>query len=138
VRWNECDPHGIVFNANYFLFYDIAMYEWQRAVGYSNYKPDFLTAHAACDFIGSAHFDEELQIGVRCSGIGTKSLNLEGAVFRGSEVLNEGRLIYVHVEKGTKNAVPLAADFVDRILSFERVKPSFRGVGRPSGIPQIG
>ncbi|MFZ5617174.1 MAG: acyl-CoA thioesterase [Pseudomonadota bacterium] len=34
VRWSECDGQGIVFNVNYFLYYDIAIWEWTRALGY--------------------------------------------------------------------------------------------------------
>ena len=32
VRWGECDPQGIVFNVNYFLYFDIGMTEWLRAL----------------------------------------------------------------------------------------------------------
>jgi acyl-CoA thioester hydrolase len=124
VRWNECDLHGIVFNVNYLTYYDIAMYEWQRVVSRSkSEQPDFLTAHAECDFFASAHFDEELEIGARCIGIGTKSLDLEGAVFRGPELLNRGKLVYVHIKKETKEPVPLSRDFIERVIAFERVKP---------------
>ena len=28
VRWAECDAQGIVFNVNYFLYFDVAMTEW--------------------------------------------------------------------------------------------------------------
>ena len=61
VRWNECDAQGIVFNANYFVYYDIAIWEWTRALGYPRYTdaPEFVTAHAECDYLGSALFDDE-------------------------------------------------------------------------------
>src|SRR5260370_35054600 len=34
VRYGECDPQGIVFNANYLLYFDVAFTElWREAVG---------------------------------------------------------------------------------------------------------
>jgi acyl-CoA thioester hydrolase len=30
VRFGECDPQGVVFNANYFLYFDVAITEFQR------------------------------------------------------------------------------------------------------------
>ena len=34
VRFNECDPQGVVFYANYLMYVDVAMTEfWRAAVG---------------------------------------------------------------------------------------------------------
>ena len=34
VRYHECDPQGVVFNANYLAYFDIALTElWRDAVG---------------------------------------------------------------------------------------------------------
>lgn len=124
VRWNECDMHGIVFNVNYFLYYDVAAYEWQRAIwNRTDAQPEFVTAHAECDFLKPALFDEELAIGVRCAAIGSKSINLETAVFRGSELLNRGKLTYVHVDKGISQSAELSQHAKDSIIAFERFEP---------------
>lgn len=125
VRWSECDAQGIVFNVNYFLYYDIAVWEWTRALGFASWEdaPEFLTVRAEADFKGSAAFDDELLIGVRCVRIGRKSMTLEGAVFRGDTLLNIGRLTYVAVEKGTKTTRLLDAGLVGRILAFEKSAP---------------
>ena len=35
VRYAECDPQQIVFNANYFAYFDVAMTElWRAAIGH--------------------------------------------------------------------------------------------------------
>ena len=35
VRYGECDPQQIVFNANYFAYFDVAMTElWRAAIGH--------------------------------------------------------------------------------------------------------
>lgn len=125
VRWNECDAQGIVFNVNYFLYYDIAVWEYTRALGYSGSDdaPEFLTVRAEADFKGSAEFDDVLAIGLRTVRIGNKSIVMEGAVFRENDLLNVGQMTYVAVQKGTKTTVPLDDDYLARILSFEQTPP---------------
>ena len=35
VRYNECDPQGVVFNANYLTYFDLTMTElWRELGGY--------------------------------------------------------------------------------------------------------
>lgn len=125
VRWAECDGQGIVFNANYFTYYDHGIWEWTRALGYPTWDdaPQFVTAHAECDFKGSARFDDNLDIAIRAARFGGKSMEVATAVFRGEELLNVGKLNYVYVKSGTTESAPLPAEFVDRVMSFERLKP---------------
>lgn len=124
VRWNECDAQGIVFNVNYFLYFDIAIWEYTRALGYtSGEAPEFVTAHASADFKGSARFDDELEIAVRCVRFGTKSATFEMIVFRGAEALNVGKLIYVSVKRGTTETCALDADYIERVLRLEKTAP---------------
>jgi acyl-CoA thioester hydrolase len=125
VRWSECDAQGIVFNINYFLYYDIAVWEWTRALGFKSWAeaPEFVTAHASADYKGSARFDDELEVGIRAARFGSKSMECAGAVFRGDDLLNVGKLVYVHVQKGSIETTLLAADFLARVDAFERLKP---------------
>lgn len=125
VRWNECDAQGIVFNVNYFLYYDIGVFEYARALGYASplEAPEFVTARAEADFKGSAVFDDEIEIGMRCIRIGRKSIVKEGAVFRGDELLNVGRLTYVYVLKGTTTTAPVDPEYIERVKTFEKVPP---------------
>jgi acyl-CoA thioester hydrolase len=125
VRWAECDGQGIVFNAHYFAYYDHAIWEWTRALGFKTWEtaPQFVTAHAECDFKGAARFDVELLIGVRAARFGTKSMEVRGAIFRGQDLLNVGRLDYVYVRSGTTEPAPVPAEFIARVTAFERVKP---------------
>ena len=126
VRWAECDSQGIVFNVNYFLFYDVAMTEWLRALGFQGEgKPaiEFLTAHAQANFRAPALFDEMIEVGIRCARIGTKSMDAQCAIFRGEELLNDGAMTYVHVDIGTKNSSPVPDAFIDRIQEFENTAP---------------
>lgn len=124
VRWGECDAQGIVFNVNYFLYFDVAMTEWLRALGFTGEKTlEFFTVHAEADYKGSARFDEMLEIGVRCVKLGNSSMVLEAAIFRGEEVLTTGKLIYVHAELNTQEKSALPKDFITRVEAFEVTAP---------------
>ncbi|MCA8887438.1 MAG: thioesterase family protein [Parvularculaceae bacterium] len=125
VRWSECDAQGIVFNVNYFTYFDIAVWEWTRALGYATWvdAPQFVTVHAEADYKASAVFDDELAISVRAARLGTKSLEVVTAVFRTDELLNTGKLNYVYVKSGTTETAPLPEEFIERVLAFEKITP---------------
>lgn len=124
VRWAECDPQGIVFNVNYFLYFDVAMTEYMRALGYEGAaSPEFFTVRAEADYRAPARFDETVEIGVRCIRLGRASMALELAIFRAETLLTEGRMTYVHAERGGSSSVPLPESLVGRILAFETTPP---------------
>ena len=127
VRWAECDAQGIVFNVNYFLYFDVGITEYFRAMGFQGENMlEFYTVHAEADYKGSAVFDDMIDVGVRCARIGNTSMTYEMGIFRDGDVLTEGQLAYVHAEKGTKNASPVPQGFIDRILAFEKIAPQTR------------
>jgi len=88
VRWAEVDPQGIVFNAHYLTYADVAFTEYMRTIGFP--YPDGLQAlgtdlfavSASLDYQGSARFDDELEIGVRVERIGRTSIRFLIGVFR--------------------------------------------------------
>lgn len=124
VRWAECDAQGVVFNANYFLYFDVAMTEWLRALGFQGEKTvEFFTVRAEADYKASARFDDMINIGIRCARLGEKSMTLKTAIFRGDELLTAGVLTYVHADRHTQESSQLPEDFVARVLAFEKTPP---------------
>lgn len=124
VRWAECDAQGVVFNVNYFLYFDVAMTEWLRALGYQGDKTvEFFTVRAEADYRSSARFDDMVDVAIRCTRLGEKSMTLRLAIFRGEDLLTEGALTYVHADRHTQESSPLPADFVDRVVAFEKTPP---------------
>jgi len=125
VRWNECDMQGIVFNVNYPLYFDIGIWEYTRALGFEkDAAPEFVTARIECDFRGSARFDDELQIGVRCAALGRKSCQMAFAAFRGDTLLAEGVNTYVAVARGTTQTQALEPAWIERVLDLEKTPPA--------------
>jgi acyl-CoA thioester hydrolase len=102
VRYGECDPQGIVFNANYLLYFDVVFTElWREALGpwqaLKDSGVDLVVANANIDFRASARFDDELTLIARIARLGTTSIASEFDVVRGDELLVSGRLVHVCV-----------------------------------------
>ena len=79
VRFNECDGQGVVFYANYLMYFDVAMTElWRVAFG-DGYAgliesgTDAMVAEANIRYRQSARFDDELDLVARVTRIGTTS-----------------------------------------------------------------
>ncbi len=124
VRWAECDAQGIVFNGNYFLYFDVAMGEWLRALGFPPASTiEFFTVRAEADYKAPAKFDDAIDIAVRCARLGEKSITLKFAIFRDEALLTEGALTYVHADVATRTSSPIPKDFIDRVLVFEKTQP---------------
>jgi acyl-CoA thioester hydrolase len=113
VRFHECDPQGVVFNANYFTYFDIALTEmWREAFGsygeVVDSGTDVVVVEASATFRAPARFDEELEVELRIDRLGTTSMTMAGAIRRDGEVLVEGRLAHVFVDATTllKQEIP--------------------------------
>ena len=115
VRWNECDLQGVVFYANYLMYFDIAMTElWREAVepfGNMNASgADMVVAEAQIAYRASARFDDELDLVATVRSMGTTSMTTDLSVERmpAGEVLAEGQLRHVFVEPETlrKRSIP--------------------------------
>ncbi|HYE49165.1 MAG TPA: thioesterase family protein [Azospirillaceae bacterium] len=131
VRWAEVDPQGIVFNPNYFVYFDLAMTEYLRAVGFpypdglAEHGSDLFAVNASANFRASARYDEEVTLAARVVHIGTSSLRFQLAVFRGGELLVDGTMVYVNAAReGERRPMPVPAAFIDRVTAFERVPPT--------------
>jgi acyl-CoA thioester hydrolase len=113
VRYGECDPQGIVFNANYLLYFDVAFTElWRAAVGpwqeMVQRGVDAVVAEASIRFRAPARFDDELQLRAQVKRLGTTAITTEIDVVRGEELLVQGVLRHVCVATATwgKTDVP--------------------------------
>lgn len=115
VRYAECDAQGVVFNANYLMYFDVAMTEFQREVlaGYTALLEagiDMVVAEARLRYHAPAAFDEEIDIEVAPQRLGTTSVTLAFAVTRAGARLVDGELRYVFVDAAAKSKRPMPDD----------------------------
>jgi acyl-CoA thioester hydrolase len=121
VRYNECDAQGHVFNANYLVYFDVALTElWREGLG--SYEAltteglDLVVAEVGVQFRTPARFDDELEITLEVEHLGNTSMVSAMGVQRGGETLAEGRIVHIFVRAdrlGEKAPIP---DHVRRML----------------------
>jgi len=106
VRYGECDPQGIVFNANYLLYFDVAFTEmWRAAVGpwqdMVTSGIDAVVAEAGLHFRAPARFDDELELLAQVKRLGRSTITTGIDVVRDGELLVAGELRHVCVSAPT-------------------------------------
>jgi acyl-CoA thioester hydrolase len=106
VRYGECDPQGIVFNANYLLYFDVAFTElWRAAVGpwqeMASRGVELVVGEATLRFRAPARFDDLLRVQMGVSRLGTTGITTSVDVLRDGDVLVEGQLRHVCVDAST-------------------------------------
>jgi acyl-CoA thioester hydrolase len=113
VRYGECDPQGIVFNANYLLYFDVVFTElWREAVGPWNEMVDrgidAVVAEANVKYRSPARFDDVIELRARVANLGRTSITTEIDVARNDDVLVQGSLRHVCVSRSDwrKTEVP--------------------------------
>ena len=114
VRYHECDPQGIVFNANYLAYADIAITElyrdafgsWQAAM--DEHVLDAVVAEANVRFRIPLRFDEEFELVVTIPRLGETSTTTLVEMVRDGETAAEVEIRHVFVDPGemSKTAMP--------------------------------
>lgn len=108
VRWSEVDPQGVVFNAHYLAYIDIAMSGYWRALALpfdtamAALGGDAYVRKAALEFHAPAQLDDWLDVGLRCARVGRSSIAMQGAIFRGDRLLASSETVYVYVDPRTR------------------------------------
>jgi len=112
VRYHECDAQGIVFNANWFAFFDIALTElWRAAFGsygaLIERGADTVVVDASAQFKAPGQFDDELEIAIGIERLGGSSMTAALTATRDGETLVTGRLVHVFVDPATMAKQPI-------------------------------
>lgn len=115
VRYGECDPQGIVFNANYVAYFDVVLTElWRAAFGsyaaMTDRGIDMVVGEVNARFLGSARFDDELELALSVVRLGTTAMTCAIDVLRDGEVLVAGTIRHVFVEAATMGKTPIPED----------------------------
>src|SRR3954465_6263570 len=96
VRYGECDPQGVVFNANYLAYFDVILTEfWRESIGdymamIADHGADMVVAESRIGFKSSAAFGDELDFELRVAGRGTPALPCHIDARVGDRLIVEG------------------------------------------------
>ena len=103
VRYHECDGQGIVFNANYLAYADMAAFEVERKLFGSHAEmvalgADVVVAESTLRYFAPCRYDDELVVAVYLTQQGTTSMEFETLIRRADTVTTRIRLRYVFVD----------------------------------------
>ncbi|SEC50183.1 acyl-CoA thioesterase [Bradyrhizobium erythrophlei] len=128
VRYSEVDAQAVVFNAHYLTYFDTAITEYFRALGYDYLGEvartgiDFHTVKSVVEYKAPIRFDEDIEVYVRVAKIGRSSIVLTLAIFaKGSDDLRAtGEIIWVATDQKTHQSVAVTEDLRTLIASREK------------------
>jgi acyl-CoA thioester hydrolase len=113
VRYGDCDPQGVLFNANYLAYIDHTINEmWREAYGSYNTMldrgVDIVVADARMRFLGSARFEEVIELEASITRMGTTSITSAHRFRRASgEPLLEAEIRHVFIDRVTAAKTPI-------------------------------
>ena len=123
VRYHECDPQGIVFNGNWFAYFDVTLTElWREAFG--SYEAmveagsDVMVVSAGATFRAPARFDEQLEVAMAIERLGGSSMTSTFTATRDGQLLVEGRLVHVFVDPATYTKQEIPDDARERLQPY--------------------
>ena len=141
VRFLECDAQGIVFNARYVDYIDVAMTEYFRAAlgGYSfvtDLGVETVVVNVEVSWKASATNDEIILIKVPKPELGNSSMKFRPEFYRenGKDKIADANISYVCIDAQSREKASIPAPLRDRFendlgnttydLSGSKVSPS--------------
>lgn len=109
VRYKDTDQMGVVYNGNYFTWFEVGRVELLRDIGIS-YKDlerrgvFTAVAEAYCKYIKPARFDDEIIIKTRIRKLTETRIEFEYSLYRKEDelLLAKGYTLHVFVDKNIK------------------------------------
>lgn len=103
VRFHECDPQGVVFNAHYLAYADMASFETlKKLFGSHAYLVeqgvDLVVAESNVRYHGACRFDEDLSVETHVERVGNTSLVLRFDIRRSDNLVTQVINRYVWVD----------------------------------------
>ena len=126
VRYVEVDAQQHVYFGHYLTYFDVALIEYMRAIGYS-YRDllaggvDMFYVETQCEYVGRARFDDLLHVHARIGHIGNTSFTFEFAVYRqpAGEPVATGRIVAVAVDVETEKPARVPEGLREAVAQYE-------------------
>lgn len=134
VRYSETDKMGIVYYANYLIWFEIGRTEFCRARGFSyrdmeeNDDAFLVVAETYCRYKAPAYYDEELVIRTHITELRRRSLRFGYEIVRAADgqIIAEGETGHV-VTDSTGRVRSFPEGYAQRLLSPPIVKSQMTG-----------
>ena len=123
VGFSDTDAQGIVYYGRYFPYIDVARVEYHRSLDMLRAEPqerEFVMRAMHVEYHMPARFDDQIEVDVRVSRIGTSSVTYEFAAY-----LDDGELAVIAtqtvvlVDLMERKPCPVPDWWRERIAAFE-------------------
>ena len=103
VRYAETDRMGVVYYANYFVWFEVARTDWLRETGWSYREMEadgvsLPVIEAHCDYRQPSRYDDELEIRTRATLMSPIRVRFDYEVLRGDSLLTVGHTVHAAVD----------------------------------------
>ena len=115
VRYAETDQMGVVYHANYFIWFEVGRVELLREMGFSYRDMErkdqcfIAVVEARCRFKAPAHYDDEIRIRTSLKHVRNSFIHFSYEAVRAGdgELLAEGDTMHIVTDAGmNKRALP--------------------------------
>ena len=111
VRFRDCDAMGHVNNAVFSTYLE------EARIGVLGGLSPFILARVEIDFRLQLRAGEQIEVGTRCSRIGTKSFDLEHQIRTDGRVVADARSVLVAYDYDAESSVPLPEEIKRRLAA---------------------
>lgn len=125
VRFQHCDPAGIVFYPQYFVLFHELIEDWFNdglRVNYADFvairKLGVPTVHMEVDFVAPSKIGERLRMQLAVKRIGTRSIMLSLAAFAGDALRVQVQQTIVLFSLAQRESVAIPDDLRRRLSLF--------------------
>ena len=103
VRYAETDRMGVVYYANYFVWFEVARTDWLRETGWSYREMEadgvsLPVIEAHCDYRQPSHYDDDIEIRTRATLLSPVRVRFDYEVLRGDSLLTVGHTVHAAVD----------------------------------------
>ena len=125
VRFAETDAQGIVHNAVYLVWFELARVDYLARFrgGYPGLRTDgveALTIESYVRYLAPARFDDRLRIKARCGDLRGAGFRFDYTVERNGEAVAEGWTRHACVDATTHRPIRVPAWLAEEIATAER------------------
>ena len=128
VRFSETDAQGVVHNAVYLVWFEIARVDYLARFrgGYKGLRAEgveALTIESHVRYLSAARFDDRLAVRARCGDLRGARFRYEYVITRGDEILAEGWTGHACVDVTTFRPTRIPDDLREAIARAEQSTP---------------
>ena len=120
VRYQETDNMGVVYYANYFVWFEVARTEYLRGAGISYRQVEekgvyLMVAETTCRYKAPARYDDIVRIETWIPKLKNSSLEFAHKVYVGEKLIAMGESVHVFVNRSGKPVrIPEEIRSIDR------------------------